>query len=461
MATQQKINLISMLQDFTHTRAANQQQNMAKTIQGHISKILENDFLEFTIDATGPFTLPTLQIPQAFSKYHREPTQVGDKGYYVSNDYYLGGESGNDGGTASMYPRGNLTTGTFHPISTKSFEKRDPNMFLVTGGPSGHTIQSQNHNTFKLMDALGNLLHNAANGIIHHSGSLLFNNPAVAFPIPSGLRGIVHLAGNVLQGGALPIPSGLAGILHLSEGGIAHIADNALNAMVPSQFQGIVHLAQQAITHKSLNGTITLGSLAGMINLVPQQGVTIGAPSSTSAFDLSPPQPTQPTTLNVIGTISASVNMLAGGIMGAAGGFAGTAGGYIPGAGSMGEMISSNITIGEPLTTNTVRNVTSIQLTPGIWCITGEVWFVPSAGVTSIMAGINSISATLPFEPDVGVSRSQAVFSTTTPANKDQILSLRPCYVNLIYDTTYYLVAEADFSGNCTVMGNIYAMRPA
>jgi len=165
----QKVSFVAQIHNFVRTKAQDAFWNIGKTLPGHVSKILENDFVEFTFDATGPFTLPKVQIPQAFSKYHREPTQVGDKGYAVPGDIAIGVSSGQDGSTPNMYPRGNLGTLTYHPISNKGWPKRDPNQFLVTGGPSGHKTQSADGKTFKIIDALNSIFHFSANNIIHQA----------------------------------------------------------------------------------------------------------------------------------------------------------------------------------------------------------------------------------------------------------------------------------------------------
>jgi hypothetical protein len=172
----QKFALVTQLHNFARTKAADNQQNVPKTFQGHVSAILANDMLEFTLDATGPYTLPKLQIPQAFSSYHREPTQVGDKGYAVPSDFSIGGTDGVTTSTSNMYPRGNLATHVFHPISNKNFDKRDPNMFLVTGGPSGHTIQSKDKKTSTIIDILNNITHVSSNNIIHTAAEILSHN---------------------------------------------------------------------------------------------------------------------------------------------------------------------------------------------------------------------------------------------------------------------------------------------
>jgi len=169
------------------------------------------------------------------------------------------------------------------------------------------------------------------------------------------------------------------------------------------------------------------------------------------------PKPTAQTLFNIIGSLTASGNISAGGMISAAG-FGGAAGGGFPGAGASGEIIYSNITTGVGITNNIPAGFTGIQLTPGIWTVQGEVWFNPSAGVTDMSAAINT-TPSIPNVPDIGKARHQIWLLSATPANDLQILPLRPCYVNLTVDTYYYLVAQASFGGNCSVLGNIWAQR--
>jgi hypothetical protein len=163
----QKVSFIAQIHNFVRTKAQDAFWNQGKTFPGHVSKILENDFIEFTFDATGPFTLPKVQIPQAFSKYHREPTKVGDKGYAVPGDISIGVSSGQDGSTPNMYPRGNLGSLTYHPISNKGWPKKDPDMFLVTAGSKGHTLQSEDGKTTKIIDQANNIIDTSANILSH------------------------------------------------------------------------------------------------------------------------------------------------------------------------------------------------------------------------------------------------------------------------------------------------------
>lgn len=353
----QKIAIASQLHNFTRTKATDNYQTQAKKLPCHVSQIYNDDTVEVVFDVTNTvFTLPNVRVPQAFSKYSREPTQVGDKGYVVPNDINIGGESGLDGSTANMYQRGNLTTGIFHPLSNVNFERRDQNKFYQTGGPTGHIIRSQDEKSYHHIDEKGNINHissashvsNAAQGIMHTAGTSLL----------SLLPGLPAAPGLPIPG--LPIPilptipglnTALIGITHIAEQGIVHIADKALSSIIPGQALSgithiaqeaishtslgstithlaeldithtslsgaITHIAQQAVTHVSLGGIATLASLANSVNIVPAQNLNIGSPSSTYEYSTdNPPQPTGPTNVNVIGSISASMNILAAGMI--------------------------------------------------------------------------------------------------------------------------------------------------
>jgi hypothetical protein len=404
----QKYSLAAQQHNFVATKATDNFQNQAKKLPCHVKTVNNDDTVVVTFDIQSDvFTLPDATYPQAFSKYSREPTQVGDKGYIVPNDVNLGGESGLGGGVANLFQRGNLTTGVFHPISNTNNPKRDQNQFLVTGGPSGHKTQTQDTKTYHLLDALNNIIHNSSANIAH-----------------TALNNLLHT---------------------VTQGIMSHVSPQ------------IQQIASQALT---------IANTGDMINLVSKH-FTVGAPSSEFVLETfaddsttppTPPTPSAQTIFNVIGSILASGNISAGGMISAAG-FGGATGGDFPIAGSSGEIIYDNITTGETITNNVPASVASIQLTPGVWQVQGEVWFIPTAGFTAIYSAIGPINATFPTAPSIATARSQIVFSANTPSNAEQILSLRPCYVNITANTTYYLIAQAAFGGACTVMGNIWAVR--
>jgi hypothetical protein len=55
----------------------------------------------------------------------------------VPSDYYLGGISGWGGGNTDYYPRGNLSTLSFQPISQTDNPTRDYDQHTIVGGPNG------------------------------------------------------------------------------------------------------------------------------------------------------------------------------------------------------------------------------------------------------------------------------------------------------------------------------------
>jgi hypothetical protein len=112
----------------------------AKSIPCHVTKV-EKDFITVAFETqNGIFTPPTVKIPQSMSQYGRNPTQVGDKGYGVPGNYYLGGVTGDAGGNTDFYPRGNLTTLSFEHTSHKQNPDRDVDQLTHMGGPNGWTV---------------------------------------------------------------------------------------------------------------------------------------------------------------------------------------------------------------------------------------------------------------------------------------------------------------------------------
>ena len=128
-------------------------------------------------------------------------------------------------------------------------------------------------------------------------------------------------------------------------------------------------------------------------------------------------------------------------------------------AGSVGEVISANITTGVPLTTGVAINVTSISLTAGDWDVSGEVWLAAgTGGATAALAAINTVSATLPTTSSLATAMAGGLF--TVGASYPFVLPLRSCRVSLNATTTYYLIGQLNFTtGACTATGNIIARR--
>lgn len=128
------------MNQWAHKRINTGREREAKSMPCHVVKV-DKDFITVAFEtANSIFTPPTVKIPQSWSQYSREPTQVGDKGYAVPGDYYLGGVTGDAGGNTDFYPRGNLTTLSFNGVSHKENPDRDYDQLTHMGGPNGWIV---------------------------------------------------------------------------------------------------------------------------------------------------------------------------------------------------------------------------------------------------------------------------------------------------------------------------------
>lgn len=96
--------------------------------------------VQFEVDAS-PWTLPPITIPKAESPWIRMPTQIGDKGFTIPADAYLGGISGLGTGTATFKQPHNLTALVFVPVSNSGSAPDDQNAAQVCG-PNGAIIRT-------------------------------------------------------------------------------------------------------------------------------------------------------------------------------------------------------------------------------------------------------------------------------------------------------------------------------
>jgi hypothetical protein len=135
-----KFPLQYTLNQWSAKRINTSDERLPKSIPCHVTKV-DKDFIYVAFETQNSiFTPPTVKIPKSNSQYAREPTQVGDKGYAVPGDYYLGGVTGDAGGNTDFYPRGNLTTISFNGISHKQNPQRDYDQLTHMGGPNGWIV---------------------------------------------------------------------------------------------------------------------------------------------------------------------------------------------------------------------------------------------------------------------------------------------------------------------------------
>jgi hypothetical protein len=127
-------------------------------------------------------------------------------------------------------------------------------------------------------------------------------------------------------------------------------------------------------------------------------------------------------------------------------------------AGQVGEVISSLVTTGVPLTSAATATITSIVIPPGDWDVSGESWIaVGTGGATVALSALNTTAANV---GTIGLNVSKAQVSAALSASNPVSLALGCMRLNLTVATTYYLIAFVLFpSGTCTATGKIVARR--
>lgn len=134
----------------------------------------------------------------------------------------------------------------------------------------------------------------------------------------------------------------------------------------------------------------------------------------------------------------------------------GSTSGSAPGTGVIGQQITASATA-VSVTNNSAVNITSINLTAGIWDVTAMGVFIGSVTGTSYRIGINTTSATMPGSD--GINQTSTPTSPTSAS--DSGLTICPQRFSLSAgSTTVYLVAFALISaGTMTANGVITATR--
>ncbi len=128
-----------------------------------------------------------------------------------------------------------------------------------------------------------------------------------------------------------------------------------------------------------------------------------------------------------------------------------------PSAGSVGEIMTSVVTSGAPisLVTGVTANITSLPLTAGDWDVYGLVGFTMSVGASNLRSGTSPVSGALP---------TTAVLSSINPAAGTTLLNWgSSSTIRRVISSsasTVYLVANAIFAaGTADAFGTIFARR--
>jgi hypothetical protein len=211
--------------DYIDQRTNDARQRQPQKLPCTVTEI-DGEFVTVNFEVQSGFSLPKLKIPKAQHSSVREATQVGDKGWAVSSDYYLGGQSDDGGGTANLYPRGNMTTLVFQAASTKDATPRDVNAALING-PNGVVLKDT-------------------------GGACIFTLT------PSGIQASVGGASFSLTSAGLSVTVG--GLTTLIDGTGVHVGNNTLISTTGITTQGgVMSLANGTFTTTAGGQTTTIG----------------------------------------------------------------------------------------------------------------------------------------------------------------------------------------------------------
>lgn len=130
---QQKTPLVRTLNRFVESKATDAELGLGKSLPCSVTEVVSSGVVKVKFEVqSSPLgaTLPDATVPVAWPEYVRYPVQVGDKGFVVAADAYLGGVSGLGGGVASLVRQGNLAALAFQPLGNTNWA-RTPNADAV------------------------------------------------------------------------------------------------------------------------------------------------------------------------------------------------------------------------------------------------------------------------------------------------------------------------------------------
>lgn len=134
-------------------------------------------------------------------------------------------------------------------------------------------------------------------------------------------------------------------------------------------------------------------------------------------------------------------------------------------AGKVGEIISSTVLPGAPvsLTTNTTANLASLSLTAGDWDVYAECDFQGAGGTTAVniwQCSVSTTTGTIDLNPGRFATQFPSTLFSPYAAVSAVGLTAGPVRASLSGTTTYYCTANSQFSVNTqTVYGVCRARR--
>jgi hypothetical protein len=136
----QKTPFARTMNDFAQGKALDAIQLLGKALPASVVAVA-GSIVTVKFEVASAFTLPQVTCPMFGPEYIRYPTQVGDKGFVVPSDAYLGGMSGLGGGVADLTLPANLSALVFFPIASSRWSATDNANAVVIYGPDGVIIR--------------------------------------------------------------------------------------------------------------------------------------------------------------------------------------------------------------------------------------------------------------------------------------------------------------------------------
>ncbi len=250
-------------------------------------------------------------------------------------------------------------------------------------------------------------------------------------------------AGNWTVGSGWESPIVGPGLIKNADGTGTQTPSAATNIVAATTYRVIITLSAASVGSASY----TLGGTTGASSLAAATTYTDYITTTTTGKLIITPTNTSRFTISAI-----SIKQVSGGIIGS------TTNDLAP-PGSVGQFFVSNVAVGSPVTltnTNTVYDITSITLTAGTWQVSGNISLASASGtITAEVAGLNTISATLP----VDGSEVNSGILTTAVSDTDAI-TLPPKIFLLSTGTTVYMSAKVTkAAGTITGYGSMTALR--
>ncbi|BBE76262.1 hypothetical protein [Phytobacter sp. MRY16-398] len=150
MTISQRLNFGKSMNNFSEEKILQAMELAGKTLPATVvSRSGKMVTVSFSLTNI-PFTLPQVTIPLFGPEYIRYPMQPGDKGIVIPADAYIGGMSGQGGGTADLTQPPNLSALTYLPISNTEWSDVDGEV-LTMYGPEGVTIRDKASNSTFLL----------------------------------------------------------------------------------------------------------------------------------------------------------------------------------------------------------------------------------------------------------------------------------------------------------------------